>query len=112
MPKYKIYVNKMLEENKKFFGEFQVAHDKYEIDPDKNQEEFNFIGSKALVIINDYENRLCMQSEKGGYGKFTNSLAEKFQGEVRRIYPMIDSVGIIIKTSPKETPFVINRIKL
>ena len=107
MTKFKIYFNKMLEENKQAFDVFTQKHFEYSIDQGKNQNEFNLEGEKILKIINEYENRLCKTSESAGYGGYTGNLAEKFQAEVRSHFPLIDHIGIISKPQ-----FSIKRIEL
>jgi len=101
----------MIEANKSEFEDFQKLHDRYVLSPDKNQTEYNKYGEKILVIIREWENKLCSQSEKGGYGVFTSNLADKFWGEVRKHYPKIDSVGLIVSKSPSSL-FNIKKIKL
>lgn len=96
----------MLSENKDVFESFRTVHDKYSLDSDKYQEEFNNEGGKILEIVHEWENRLCSQSEKGGYGKFTGGLAEKFQAEVKKFFPMIDHIGL------KTNTFSIKKIQL
>jgi ribosomal protein S17E len=97
MAKYKQYVQKMLDENKLIFDEFQKLHDKYELNPDALQDEFNEKGEKILEIVHEYESRLCRNTERGMYNKFSTGLAEKFQNELKRRFPMIDHVGLIVK---------------
>ena len=104
--KYKEYYEKMVSENKELFDKFTQAHFEYSIDQGKNQEAFNEIGSKVLDVIHDWENRLCKSSENAGYSSYTGNLAEKFQGEIRSHFPLIDHIGIIVKK------FSIKKIKL
>ena len=99
--KYKEYFEKMLKNEREAFNKFKIIHNKYALNPDSNQEEFNEEGEKILSIIQDWENKLCMQSEKAGYGSFTTKLSEKFQSEVRKHFPEIDNIGIIIESKPK-----------
>ncbi len=106
MTKYKEYVERMLAENKEAFESFRAVHDKYSSDSDKYQEELNQEGAKILKIVHEWENRLCSQSEKGGYGKFTGGLAEKFQAEVKKFFPLIDHIGLKVNT------FSIKKIQL
>jgi hypothetical protein len=94
MPKYKQYYQKMIENNKEFFDSFGRLHFEYENDQEGLQDKFNEEGMKAMEYIREYEDRLCNQSERGGYSRYTGSLAEKFQEEVRKNYPLIDNVGI------------------
>lgn len=95
MTKYKEYFNRMLEENKDIFKKFELLHAKYSLDEEKFQEEFNREGEKILSIAHEWEGKLCSQSEKAGFGNYTANLAEKFQEEVKRHFPLIDHVGII-----------------
>jgi hypothetical protein len=94
MTKYQKYVSEMMEKHEALFKEFRHVHDNFIKDPDTAKSEFNRIGSEVLVVIREYENRLCGHSERGMYGKFSSNLAEKFQNEVRKIFPKIDFVGI------------------
>lgn len=97
MTKYKEYVKKMLDNNKSLFNSFKKVHDEYSLNPEKFQDPFNKEGIKILEIIRDYENKLCMQSEKGGYGVYTTKLAEKFQEEIKKHFPKIDHIGLKIE---------------
>lgn len=106
MTKYKEYVERMLENNKELFNGFQKLHDKYALDQEKYQEEFNKEGEKVLVVIREWENKLCRQSEKAGYGSYTSGLAEKFQAEVKNVFPLTDHIGLITQ------PFTIKKITL
>ncbi len=85
----------MLEENKKLFDEFKDVHANYGMNDEKYQDEFNKLGQKVLDVAHEWENRLCKSSEGAGFGTFTVKLAEKFQEELRRAYPLIDHVGIV-----------------
>lgn len=96
----------MLETNRELFDAFQKLHDEYALNSDGLQQEFNRQGEKVLEVVRDYENRLCLQSEKGGYAKFTTALSEKFQTEVKEHFPMIDHIGL------KTEVFTLKRIKL
>lgn len=107
MTKYKEYLYKMLEENKKVFDRFAKLHLDYSLDEDKYQEEFNEEGEKMLKIIHEWEDRLCKQSEKAGFGSYTGNLSEKFQEEVKSHFPLIDHIGIVTKSV-----FSLKKIKL
>ncbi|KKS95128.1 MAG: hypothetical protein UV71_C0012G0049 [Microgenomates group bacterium GW2011_GWC1_43_13] len=94
----------MVSENKEAFDKFTRAHFEYSIDNDKNQENFNKEGESVLKIIHEWEDRLCKQSEKAGFGSYTVNLAEKFQAEVKSHFPLIDHIGIVVnKFSLKNT---------
>lgn len=94
--KYKDYFNRMVEANREAFDTFREIHNQYSLDEDNYQEKFNQEGAKLLPIIQEWENKLCMQSEKAGYGNYTSGLAEKFRAEVKKEFPLIDHVGIIV----------------
>ncbi len=89
----------MLETNKEAFDAFRKIHNEYAIaaDPDKLQDKFNEEGERVMMIIREWEQKLCSQSEKAGFGSYTISLAEKFQAEVKKEFPMIDHVGLVVK---------------
>lgn len=95
MTKYKEYFDRMVEENKEIFEKFKILHANYDLDDEKYQDEFNIEGQKILDISHVWENRLCKSSEGAGFGTFTVKLAEKFQEELRKAFPLIDHVGII-----------------
>lgn len=96
MTKYKEYYDRMTQDNKKVFDDFAKLHLDYSIDRDRYQEKFNNKGGEILKIIHEWEDRLCSQSEKAGFGSYTGNLAEKFQEEVRSHFPLIDHIGIIV----------------
>lgn len=83
----------MLEENKEFFDKFKVLHDKYKLDQEQYQEEYNREGEKALEIIRRYEQSLVSKSTTSQYAKFSNNLSDKFWDAVRNYFPVIDFVG-------------------
>lgn len=105
MTKYRQYFNKMLEENKSLFDNFKSLHANYSLDEDSFRDQFNKEGEKILAVANTWENKLCAQSEKAGFGSYTGGLAEKFQKELRGLFPLIDHVGVVVK------PFILKRIK-
>ena len=84
----------MLEAHQKVFAAFRETHDKYVEDPKTWQKEFNEQGSEIMIIIQRWENNLCSKSESSRYGKFSNTLSDKFWTEVRAIFPKIDYVGM------------------
>jgi hypothetical protein len=96
----------MVSENKEAFDKFTQAHFEYSIDQNKNQEKFNEEGEKILVIIKEWEDKLCSQSEKAGFANYTGNLAEKFQDEVKSHFPLIDHIGIVVNK------FSLKKIKL
>lgn len=105
MTKYKEYFDRMMSENKELFDEFKQIHDRYGLEQEKLQAEFNEVGAKVQSVIRTWEDKLCGRSEGSGYASFTGGLAQKFQDEVRKAFPMIDNVGII-----SETPAVVEEV--
>ena len=114
MTKYKEYYDKMVNENKSAFDKFAKIHVDYGMDEDANQEQFNAEGEKILKIIHEWEDRLCKQSEKAGFGSYTGGLSEKFQAEVKSHFPLIDHIGIIVSNAKAANinKFSLKKIKL
>lgn len=117
MTKYREYFERMITNEKEAFDKFTKLHMQYSLDQDKLQEEFNKEGGKIVTIIREWESKLCSTSEKAGYGGYTSNLSEKFWQEVRKSFPLIDYVGVIVKPQPKadrplDEEFKISRIKL
>ena len=69
--KYKQYFQKMLDDNKALFNDFQKLHDEYSLNQNGLQEKFNVEGEKVLEVVREYENRLCSNTERGIYNKFS-----------------------------------------
>jgi|SRR3972149_8162611 len=107
MVKYRQYFQKMLVDNKELFDSFKLLHDEYALNPDANQDKFNAQGEKIMAVIREYENRLCANTERGMYSKYSTQLAEKFQNEVRAHFPMVDRIGLIL-----DSDFTIKKIYL
>ena len=93
------------------FDEFKKLHGKYVLSSNGLQEEFNKQGEKVLEVVREYENRLCSNTERGMYNKFSVGLAQKFQDEVRKLFPMIDHIGLKVEKT-KDSSFTIKRIEL
>jgi hypothetical protein len=96
MTLYKTQFQKMYEENQELFDNFREIHDQYALEPAAWQKLFNEYGKEILDIIRENERKLCLNSEKGQFGKFSQNLANKFWNEVRKIFPKIDFVGVTI----------------
>lgn len=94
IPLYKLLYNQMLSGNEELFAQFKQVHEAYILNPKANQARFNEIGSEVLKLMQRAEARLCRQTEKGGYGRYSANLAEKFRDIVRKEFGKIDMVGI------------------
>jgi len=114
--KFKEYYKKMIDDNKSIFESFKKLHDEYGLNENTLQEKFNKEGEKILDIVRDYENRLCTNTERGIYNKFSTNLAEKFQNEVRKHFPLIDHVGLKVTNDKtlqdKQDVFTLKKINL
>jgi hypothetical protein len=86
MAKYKKHFLTMLEENQALFNEFKG------MSPDNDA--FQDTGNKVIRVIRRYEDELCAKSEGGRYGKFSENLSEKFQGEVHAYFPTLANVRL------------------
>src|SRR2546425_554212 len=95
MSKHQEYFQQMLNLNRDAFEKFRKLHDQYVSDPKKYQEQFNLEGEEILSIIREWENKLCNETEGGGFGKFSANLADKFWEQVRFNFPKIDYVGLL-----------------
>lgn len=102
----------MVETYPELFSEFKKINDSYGLDEDKFQAKLNEVGAKVVEIVNEWENKLCSQSEKGGYAQFTPKLAEKFREEVRKLFPFIDYVGIQVSYVPIKEENIFNLKKI
>lgn len=96
MIKFKEYFKTMCEENKHIFGEFQFIHDLYKANKKANQVVFNEQGIVVRHIIEDWDRKLCGRMERGKNATYSARLSEKFWGEVRLRFPLIDFVGATI----------------
>jgi hypothetical protein len=116
MTKYKEYFQKMLSENKDAFDSFAKIQFEYSANESAMQEKFNTEGAIIMEIIRDYENRLCSNTERGMYNKYSTGLSEKFHDLIREHFPLIDNVGLIVETSNKQpvpkTDFSLKKINL
>ncbi|MFH2118393.1 MAG: hypothetical protein ABII10_01505 [Candidatus Paceibacterota bacterium] len=95
--KYKQYLQLMTEQNKDLFAEFAKVHEQYGADPKKHEQEFNNLGSQVTEVVRDWDRRLCSAMGRGQFSQYSQNLSEKFWGEVRKLFPLIDQVGVIKK---------------
>jgi hypothetical protein len=102
----------MLEANKDLFEKFKEIHNRYSLNQEKNQTEFNKEGEKVLIIVREWEDKLCRQSEAAGYGNYTVGLAEKFQAEIKKMFPLVDHIGLISTSHRPKEIFVLKKIIL
>lgn len=84
----------MLEQNKELFAKFKKAHDEYIKNPESMQDMFNSEGKAVVEVIRRWENKLCGKTERGTYSRYSANLSEKFWGEIKKVYPKIDFVGV------------------
>jgi hypothetical protein len=99
MTKYREYIQRMMENNEEAFKKFRNIHDQYCLMADKDslQDKYNEEGAKILEIVEEWEQRLCSQSEKAGYGNYSGGLAENFHEEIKKVFPMIVYIGLIVE---------------
>lgn len=113
MVKYKEYFMRMLLENKAAFDCFAKLHFEYSANESAMQEKFNSEGAKIVEIIRDWENRLCSNTERGMYNKYSAGLSEKFQALVKSHFPLIDHVGLVTEQPVSTIPlFSLKKINL
>jgi hypothetical protein len=95
--KYKEYFVKMVEQNQDLFDEFAGIHARYVAEPIRYQAIFNSLGSRVTEVIRDWDRRLCSAMGRGKFSQYSQNLSEKFWGEVRKMFPAIDKVGVVVK---------------
>ncbi|MDQ5951551.1 MAG: hypothetical protein QG639_832 [Patescibacteria group bacterium] len=96
-PKYKHYYNLMLTNNTELFETFSKIHQEFSTNPEKWADQFHSVGRDVKDVMRDWERRLCSGTEKGTYAQYSSKLAEKFWGEIKKNFPLIDEVGLIKK---------------
>jgi hypothetical protein len=96
MTKFKQYYQQMWDANKEPLAKFMDIHDRYQKDRYTNQTEFNTVGKQVREIMEDWDQRLCKQMEKGSNGVFSSKVSEKFWTEVKKDFPLIELVGVEI----------------
>ena len=84
----------MIAQNQELFDNFKQIHDKFEFDKEKNRDEFNQVGLRITDIIRDWDRRLCSAMGRGKFSKYSEQLSDKFWGEVRKEFKLIDIVGV------------------
>lgn len=87
----------MCTENKEQFRVFKAVHDAYAKNKIGNQDEFNSKGVEIRKMIEDWDHRLCSHMENGKNATYSARLSEKFWGEVRTLFPLIDFVGVTVR---------------
>ncbi len=98
-PKFKQYYQLMKDNNRELIENFTEIHAGFNQNPDKWSTQFHEVGRDVLDAIRDWERRLCYGTEKGGYAKYSANLSEKYWEEVRSEFPLIDQVGVVVKTT-------------
>ncbi len=103
--KYKDYLKNMYSKHQKLFDEFDGVHAAYTLDKANNQSEYNSKGLEVMRVVEEWEGRLCKQMEKGKNSTYSHRLADKFKQELRLRFPLIDFIGVEIKSpATKQAP--------
>jgi len=97
IPKYKKFYDLMTERHAELLNKFTPIHEGFASDPDTWAQQFHSVGRDVMDVVRDWERRLCSGSEKSGYGQYSANLAEKFQAEVKKRFPLIHQVGLLKK---------------
>lgn len=87
----------MVEQNQALFDEFGAIHDRYQAEPVRYQAIFNNLGRQVTDVARDWDRRLCSAMGRGKFSQYSQTLSEKFWGEIRKLFPAIDRVGVKIK---------------
>ncbi len=86
----------MTKQNKKLLDEFKKINHQLEVTPNSRllKTKFNQVGFEVVDIVRFWERKLCAGMERGNHSVYSNKLADKFWGEVRKDFPKIDLVGV------------------
>ncbi len=95
--KYQKYLELMKAKHGDLFARFKPIHDGFSSDREKWADEFHTVGRDVLDAIREWERRLCSGTERGVYAQYSGKLAEKFWLEVKKMFPLIDQVGLNVK---------------
>jgi len=96
-PKFQVYYQKMIDENRQLFDRFAKLNEHYAKNPDSDTVEFHQFGQQILDVIRDYDRRLCAAMGRGVYSVYSEKLSQKFWDLVRQDFSQIDMVGVKIK---------------
>lgn len=92
--KYLRFYELMTERHAELFDKFQKIHDQYTLDTQKWEGEFHAVGRDVLDVVRDWERRLCAGMERGTNAVYSQGLSEKFWGEVKKRFALIEEVGL------------------
>jgi hypothetical protein len=95
-PKFRQVLKDTYALHSELFEALRPVHDAYVADRKGKQEELNRLGAPVMDILKEAEQRLCRQTETGGYGQYSSKLADKFWTEVKKDWPYIEWIGVKI----------------
>lgn len=95
--KYLQYYELMLRNNEKILADFKVLHDNYSEDKQMYSARFHKEGRDILDIMRSYERKLCSGMERSKNSAYSDQLANKFWDRIRKDYPLIDEVGLVVR---------------
>jgi hypothetical protein len=98
--KYLKFYELMTEKNSELFDRFQKIHDEYLVDSKKNEAKFHQEGQEVLDVIRDWERRLCSGMERGVNAVYSQKVSEKFWGEVKKRFSLVEKIGIKVRVKP------------
>lgn len=97
-PKFRQVLKETYAKHAEVFDALRPIHDSYAANRKAVQDEFNKAGEPVMVILKEAEQRLCRQTETGGYGVYSSKLADKFWAEVKKDWPFIEWIGVKIQS--------------
>jgi hypothetical protein len=95
--KYQKFFNLMVEEHAELFERFGAVHEAYALNKKANQDRFNQVGKEVLRVVQGWDRKLCKTMESTNKSSFSTTVSDKFWGEVRKSYPLVDLVGVSVK---------------
>ncbi len=98
MTKHDRYYQLMSDQNVDLLARFDQIHHQFQTQANPEvAAQFHAVGRDVRDLIYSWERRLCAGMERGVHGQYSQGVSQKFWDLVRRRYPLIDQVGLIIK---------------
>ncbi len=98
MTKHDRYYQLMSDQNSQLLAQFDLIHHQFQTQPSSQvAQQFHAIGRDVRDVVYAWERRLCAGMERGVHGQYSQSVSQKFWDLVRKRYPLIDQVGLIVK---------------
>jgi len=89
MTKYKEYFDRMISDNKDLFDEFKQIHDRYGMEQDKLQGEFNKVGAKIQTVIRQRRINYVDEAKEADMRVLLEAWHKNFKMKYERYSPLL-----------------------